>query len=114
MTQLKLEGFEGIWDFFFSSIDAVEIFKNENITGEIKYSFSIYINSILSYDISLELFQRISTIRRLDQIVEHMFLLVDGKEPMYLPAPQIYPVAYFPSYKFEVDLKNYSEYYNFK
>ena len=34
MTQLKLEGFEGIWDFFFSSIDTVEIFKNENITGE--------------------------------------------------------------------------------
>ena len=62
----------------------------------------------------LELFKRISTIRRLDEIIEHMLLLVDGKEPMYLPTPQILPVAYFPSYKFEIDLQNYTKSYNFK
>ena len=42
MTQLELEGFEGIWDFFFSSKDSVEIFRNENITGEIKDNLNLH------------------------------------------------------------------------
>ena len=64
-----------------------------------------------------ELFTSVSTVTRLDQILEYMQLYINGEDPVHLRfdnLPPIYPVAYFPTYKFEIDFQTLSKFIPFK
>ena len=107
LSHLDKEGFGGIWDFFFSNHqDAVKIFREKNISG--RYLPVDIISTILIFNF-LELFHNVSTVARLDEIIEHM-VLVHNEDITILPPPQIYPVTYFPSYKFVIDPRSYSKF----
>ena len=107
LSHLDTEGFGGIWDFFFSNHqEAVKIFREKNISGRylsVLISINFYLKTFL------ELFHNVSTVARLDEIIEHM-VLVHNEDITILPPPQIYPVTYFPSYKFVIDPRSYSKF----
>ena len=81
-------------------------------SGKKIFQADIYLygyNKLLSKNYFLELFHNVSTVARLDEIIEHM-VLVYNEDITILPPPQIYPVTYFPSYKFVIDPRSYSKF----
>ena len=111
MTALAKFGFGNLWELFLSDDPSlVEIFKRKDMFGMVEYCiYFLYYLHFLS-----ELFNNISTVKTLDQILEPVKLLLDEEDggtssyKIRFNESQLYPIPYFPGHKFEIDLRPYS------